>query len=326
MSSTSQSKAWMKEERPRPAYCEGVRSFLKFVFHNSGSVDWHLCPCVKWRNVGVGLTLLKLEEHLICNEPIPNINLSYEDSCVGIKNNQGERPRLFDLVNDALRHIEHEHLDACITDVDFQDDSPTNHEPVQVDSIEDIKAKKLREDATQPLYSSCHIEDSKFSFVVELLGLKSTHNWTDNCFNDLLKLLKRTYPKGNSLLEKMRECLEMIKSLGMECRMIHACPNGCSCLTYKVGRYKPEFLGKNSRVPKQVLRYFPLAPRLRRLYRSGSNSGYMRHPVDSSCWKGIDAEYPEFAAEPRTYVLTKTCFLPNMTTQTRDDVRTTWFS
>ena len=54
-------------------------------------------------------------------------------------------------------------------------------------------------------------------------------------------------------------------------------------------------------VPVKVLRYFPIIPRFRRMYRSQkmaeelrwhfnnkSNDGKMRHPVDSMTWKMLD--------------------------------------
>ncbi|KAL4579492.1 hypothetical protein LXL04_015641 [Taraxacum kok-saghyz] len=66
------------------------------------------------------------------------------------------------------------------------------------------------------------------------------------------------------------------------------------------------------KVPHKVLRYFPLTPRLRRLYSSRhtakemtwhktgrSEEGKMRHPVDGTAWKDFDAKYPDFAKEPR---------------------------
>ncbi|GJS14732.1 hypothetical protein Tco_0409204 [Tanacetum coccineum] len=67
------------------------------------------------------------------------------------------------------------------------------------------------------------------------------------------------------------------------------------------------------KVPKKVLRYFPIIPRLQRLYKSSHTAkemtwhatgkctepGKMQHPVDGRAWKNFDTKYPNFAKEPR---------------------------
>ncbi|GJZ43162.1 hypothetical protein Tco_0590417 [Tanacetum coccineum] len=67
------------------------------------------------------------------------------------------------------------------------------------------------------------------------------------------------------------------------------------------------------KVPKKVLRYFPIIPRLQRLYKSSHTAkdmiwhatgkctepGKMQHPVDGGAWKKFDTKYPDFAKEPR---------------------------
>ncbi|GJU82278.1 zinc finger, PHD-type containing protein [Tanacetum coccineum] len=66
------------------------------------------------------------------------------------------------------------------------------------------------------------------------------------------------------------------------------------------------------KVPKKVLRYFPIIPRLQRLYKSShatkmtwhvtgkcTEPGKMQHPVDSRAWKNFDTKYLDFAKEPR---------------------------
>ncbi|KAL6558824.1 hypothetical protein OROMI_019174 [Orobanche minor] len=65
-------------------------------------------------------------------------------------------------------------------------------------------------------------------------------------------------------------------------------------------------------VPTKVLWYFPLIPRLKRLYKMKSISkdliwhstsykkpGVLRHPSDSPAWKAIDDRFPEIASDPR---------------------------
>src|SRR4051812_32075815 len=61
------------------------------------------------------------------------------------------------------------------------------------------------------------------------------------------------------------------------------------------------------------MRYFPLTPRLKRLFSSRhtahdmrwhnakrpNENGVLIHPVDGQAWKTFDQRYPTFAADPR---------------------------
>jgi len=69
---------------------------------------------------------------------------------------------------------------------------------------------------------------------------------------------------------------------------------------------------KKKKVPRKILRYFPLIPQLQRLYMNDTTSAYMRwhteelvkdgkvrQPADSLAWKHVDDTYPHFAFDPR---------------------------
>ncbi|XP_015168116.1 uncharacterized protein [Solanum tuberosum] len=69
---------------------------------------------------------------------------------------------------------------------------------------------------------------------------------------------------------------------------------------------------KGKKIALKSLRYFPLKPRLQRLFMSTKTSslmtwhndkrvddGIMRHPADSMAWKSFDELHPSFAVEPR---------------------------
>jgi hypothetical protein len=67
----------------------------------------------------------------------------------------------------------------------------------------------------------------------------------------------------------------------------------------------------SKRKPFKVLRWFPLIPRLQRLFMSQhtvthmkwhaverTKDGVLRHPADGEAWKSFDARYPNFAKDP----------------------------
>ncbi|KAL9673136.1 hypothetical protein QQ045_029389 [Rhodiola kirilowii] len=68
-----------------------------------------------------------------------------------------------------------------------------------------------------------------------------------------------------------------------------------------------------SRTPRSVVRYFPLTPRLQRLYMFETIAkemrwhgerrvvvGHIRHPADGEAWQDFNKEFPEFASEIRS--------------------------
>ncbi|GJR27461.1 zinc finger, PHD-type containing protein [Tanacetum coccineum] len=105
---------------------------------------------------------------------------------------------------------------------------------------------------------------------------------------------------------------------------IHACVNDCFlfrgdankdvhfCPVCNISSWKDSNTS-GKKVPKKVLRYFLIIPRLQHLYKSSHtakemtwhNTGKctepdkMQHPVDGRAWKDFDTKYPDFAAEPR---------------------------
>jgi len=120
----------------------------------------------------------------------------------------------------------------------------------------------------------------------------------------------------------------VVRDLGLDYIKINACENHCVlfrkeyetldiCPICKASRWKIDDCGASHvddghdntrrRVPVKILRYFPLTPRLRRLYMSESTSsemhwheegriddGKLRHPADSKAWKHVDNTFPRF--------------------------------
>ena len=76
-------------------------------------------------------------------------------------------------------------------------------------------------------------------------------------------------------------------------------------------RYK-DTRTQGKKILYKVLCYFPLTPKLRRLYMPGQRTkdmrwyidkcvddGIMRHSADNEEWKEFDLQHPNFALEPR---------------------------
>ena len=129
------------------------------------------------------------------------------------------------------------------------------------------------EQAEQELYSASYF--SKLSFILHLFHLKSMHGWSIKSFDMLLQLLVTVFPQVNPFPSSWSKCKQLKKDLGLTYEKIHACPNDCilywgdkenqdECDKCHVSRWKD----KDKKVANKVLRYFPLIPRLLRMYKS----------------------------------------------------------
>ncbi|KAL0361114.1 UNVERIFIED_CONTAM: hypothetical protein Sradi_3795900 [Sesamum radiatum] len=191
---------------------------------------------------------------------------------------------------------------------------------------------KLLNDAQKELYPGCK-QFSKLAFLIRLFHLKCIGKWSNKTFTMLLELLKEAFPDvTESLPNSYYEVQKIIGALGLTCVKIHACPNDCMsywkehandtfCHVCKASRYvqnennlvdEEDSSRKTKKVPAKVLRYFPLKPRLQRLFMScktasfmswhhddRTKDGYMRHPSDSPLWHAFDRQHRDFAKDPR---------------------------
>lgn len=135
----------------------------------------------------------------------------------------------------------------------------------------------------------------------------------------ILELLKDAFEDAK-ISASFYEAKKTINKLGLNYTKIHTCPNDCmlyfgkddeglqECKKCKTSRWKD----CKKKQPAKILRYFPLKPRLQRLFMcsktaesmrlhslEGSQDGLMRHPRDSQAWKTFDLLHPEFAADPQ---------------------------
>ncbi|XP_062100835.1 uncharacterized protein LOC133806762 [Humulus lupulus] len=183
--------------------------------------------------------------------------------------------------------------------------------------------KKI-EEADTPLYPQC-TKYTKLSSIVALYKVKTTNGWSDKSFDELLRLLNDMFPLDNMIPKSMYEVRKFLRLFDLGYEKIHACVNDCclfrkdkenlqECPTCGTSRWMSDKLTKKVRhgVPAKVLRYFPIIPRLKRMFMSKriskelrwhhnnkSCDGKMRHPVDSAAWELVNDKWPSFSNEER---------------------------
>jgi len=269
-------KTWMLKHRNTREYVSGVNEFIEHaIAHYSVGLKIP-CPCVMCGNL-VRVTEFYLKDHLIRY----GITTSYKQWIW-----HGEVDNESNVYNGENESNEGDRLEDMLRDI--QDGLQNSGSGLNY----------LLSDAKEPLYGGCS-KFSKLSSVVKLYNIKAANGWSDKSFTDLLGLLKDMLPNGNKLPSRVYDAKKMLTKLGMTYEKIHACPNDCvlyrkeyatleSCPSCKAPRYKKE------NVPAKVLWYFPIIPRLLRMFSipeiakllrwhetSRSKDGMVRHPADS---------------------------------------------
>nr|GEW47487.1 hypothetical protein [Tanacetum cinerariifolium] len=150
---------------------------------------------------------------------------------------------------------------------------------------------------------------------------------TRNEFEELYaKFFQNVFPisKGYKLPPSYYGIKKTFKMIGLGYESIHACEHDCClfrgkenkdldfCPMCNMSRWKDSNT-PGKKVPKKVLHYFLIIPRLQHLYKSSHTAkemiwhatgkctepDKMQHPVDGRAWKKFNTMYPDFAKEPR---------------------------
>lgn len=222
------------------------------------------------------------------------------------------------------------------TDFDTTTFPDTEHNISQDDNRNEGDALKRKhnvygsflKDAHTPLYPGCQF--SRLSFVVTLYHFKCLHGWSQESFTSLLGFLSAALPPEANLPKTYYEARKIIRELGLDYKKIHACPKDCIlfrgehakkdvCPVCESSRWKKDDEKKTSsgkakvkRIAAKVLHYFPLIPRIQRLFSTSKTSddmrwheeartidGKLRHPADGEAWKDFNDRYEDFAKDAR---------------------------
>jgi Transposase family tnp2/Domain of unknown function (DUF4218) len=161
--------------------------------------------------------------------------------------------------------------------------------------------------------------------AARLLTIKCENNLSVKCVDAIASLIGDCIPKDNLMSRNFYDIKKVMKGLTLPVEKIDACDSGCmlfwrttanldKCTQCGADRYKGKPNARGKKVGKNVLTYFPLAPRLQRLYATkhiagemswhhknsrSRERGTMAHPSDSEAWKHLDTNCPSFASEPR---------------------------
>jgi hypothetical protein len=180
----------------------------------------------------------------------------------------------------------------------------------------------LLKDSDEPLWDGC-TNHSKLSAVAQVFTIKSDHRLSEAGYDKIIEWARSILPEGNRLKENFYAAKSMMKPLGLGYQKINMCPNFCmlyylknaemtECITCGHSRYKPRTGRGKNLVAYKKLRYFPITPRLQRLFMSPRTAEHMTwhqahhavdevmvHPSNGEAWKCFNSVHPHFSAESR---------------------------
>nr|DAA02088.1 TPA_exp: transposase [Oryza sativa Indica Group] len=290
-------RQWMYADRRSKEFIDGVHYFLRVAEANRQR-GFICCPCNKCKNQKEYSASRTIHFHLFESGFMPSYNCwtSHGEQGIEMEEDEVEDDNILDFaqyVGFEENQTDEEEIAADGNDV--ADDLGQMLQDAREDCESEKEAHKLDkmlEDHRTSLYPGC-----------------------DKAFSNLLKLVKNILPGGNKLPETTYEAKKIVCLLGLEVHKIHACPNDCilyhgeeyenleACPVCKALRYKirRDDLGEvdgqltKKRIPAKVMWYFPIIPRLRRLFRNKGNArmlrwhaeerqqdGMLRHPADGS--------------------------------------------
>ncbi|KAH1055162.1 hypothetical protein J1N35_033227 [Gossypium stocksii] len=345
-------KSWMNLSRVSNSYRNGVESFLNFAFQNASQENMILCPCKKCGNIN-WYSREVVYEHLIVDGFIWGYRKwNFHGECTSSRTSSTINPpypysayhqsvreddmegMLRDAFNMRIHGLQSFPLDLVASDDNnfgANTFTETGRSVLDEQPNEEVaKFYTLLSEMNEELYEASKF--SKISFCIRLFHLKCLGGWTGNSLKMLLEFLRDMFPFAK-IPHSCKDMKKLIKYLGLGYNKIHSCPNDCMLYWgdrknqqsfHVCGKFcwmnriiedvnKDEYEAQSRRKPNKILLYFPLIPRLQRLFMSSktaesmtwhhdqrTDDGLLRHPADSLAWKSFDIKFPSFTSDLRS--------------------------
>lgn len=312
-------------------YLKGVKRFMSHAVSKlQGQAEKRVrCPCTKCKNGQ--LHDKRIVQMHLCNKGFTeNYHVWSRHGESGADTSETPEGSIDNEMNEGGNaYGESDHIDEMVLDAAGPNFCQNIEEPPNVEAASFFD---MLDAADKPLWEKCG-KHSQLSAVSRLLTIKSDHNMSVACFDELVKVMKEMLPPDANLPGSFYKCKKVVEALGMPVQKIDVCKNDCmlyykehankrKCITCNEPRYIEGLeLPENKKgTPQKVLRYLPIIPRLQRLYMSRGTATHMTyhkdglesercnnesrkkkltHPAESEAWKHIDSKYPNFAKEPR---------------------------
>ncbi|GKB36434.1 hypothetical protein Tco_0881376 [Tanacetum coccineum] len=273
-------KSWTLLERHEKAFYTGLTKFVddcKPLVNSAGNIK---CPCKSCRTV-LWVSIKNLPKHITRYGWDPGYK-------TWVHHGEPDLPPLPPVI-DNTRQPQMSDMIALLNDLSYIPPNNEQNEPIQEDigetSNEPTQAKRnefeeLYASANEELYPGCDYV-TRLDFMAKFTYFKVKGKLTDSIFNEILEFFQHVLPttKGYKLPPSHYAIKKTFKTIGLGDESIHACVNDCFLFqgdnnkdlhfrpVCKTSRWKDSNT-PGKKVPKKVLRYFLIIPRLQRLYKS----------------------------------------------------------
>jgi len=143
----------------------------------------------------------------------------------------------------------------------------------------------LLKDSDEPLWNCC-TNHNKLSVVTQVFTIKSDHGLSEAGYDKIIEWARSILPERNRLKENFYAAKSMMKPLSLGYQKIDMYSNFCmlyylenaeltECMKWGHSRYKPRTGRGKTLVAYKKLRYFPITPRLQRLFISPKTAEHM---------------------------------------------------
>jgi hypothetical protein len=167
--------------------------------------------------------------------------------------------------------------------------------------------------------------------VAHLMAFKSKYNFSNQCYNDIVKLIIDLIPAKHNMLKDLYQSKKIVSNLRMNYEKIDACKKNCMLFWKEdiddtecmhCGRSRDmKVINKDgasltTKVAVKELCYIPITPRLTQLFlcketmqqmrwhkegiHDSEDPDIMSHPVDAEAWCILDCFDLEFARDSRS--------------------------
>jgi hypothetical protein len=290
-----------------------VKEFLNQAF--AGCRHVAKCPCTICQNYRF-LNQDEVQVHL-CQEGFMSNYLVWRD--------HGEvEPSVIGAESD--RNEDDDRMDEMLADIgrEYEIGSREQGQPPEVQNF-----YKLLTAADEKVHYG--IDVTVLQAVTCLMVIKSKYNFSNQCYNDIVKLIIDLIPMKHNMPKDLCQSKKIVSGLGMNYEKIDVCEKNymlfwkehkddTECMHCGRSRYvkvrNEDGVSVTTKVAIKQLHYIPITSRLKRLFLSKETAKQMRwhhegkreskdpdimsHPVDSEAWQTLDGFDSKFAMDPRS--------------------------
>jgi hypothetical protein len=273
---------WSRNGRHSDDWLAKTKDFVDHLFSLSltGTVR---CPC-RWHENNIFFNKERVSLDLCQFKFMPVYEVSEHHGEVVPNPNVEKEENNHWAGNDAM----HEMLDSLCPELNLSSEDPATPEV--------SRFFKLLKDSEETLHE--HTDVSILAFVTRLMANKFKYFFSNNCYNEILKLLGDVLPKPNKLPKDMCHSKTIIKGLGMDYEKIDVCKINYmlfmkqhvgekKCLKYGQSRFVEVVNDEGDKVMTDVahkqLCYLPLTPQVKQLFLSKKTAMHMRWNKEGVC-------------------------------------------